>query len=265
MSDAHLELVPRGRVAIIRLNRPAAKNAMTPAMLDAVIAAVETCREQQQAIVIAGAGGVFSSGFDLRLIAADAAVMDQLLERLSRLVFALKHHERPVVVAAAGVAIAGACALIGGADLAVADEHAKLGYPVLRLGLSPAVSAPFLTRQVVSGAARRMMLDTTLISGREAHAIGLVAECVATPAEVEPRAITLAEELAAKPFGALAATRRWLAEIESAMITTREPLDALSSRALTISLQTGRSAESRDLVATAVRPAILHVKPPSNH
>lgn len=249
MSDVRLE-TPAPGIQLIRLYRPDAKNAMTPSMLDAAIAAVAEAAAQQMNLIVAGSGHVLSAGFDLKLVASDPDAMTQLLDRLSALVAALKRHPRPVVVAAAGVAIAGACALIGGADVSIADRDAKLGYPVVRLGLSPAVSAPFLTRQVAYGAARRLLLDPELITGARACEIGLITECVATAAEVEPRAIEIATQMASKPPGAIAATRTWLDEINAAHAGD---LDEAAVRGVGVSRQTGQSHESRSLVAAATR------------
>jgi enoyl-CoA hydratase/carnithine racemase len=134
--------------------------------------------------------------------------------------------------------------MFGGADLVVTDQAAKLGYPVTRLGLSPAVSSPFLTHQVSGSWLRRLMLDPGLISGAEAAAIGLAHVCVPTPEEVLPAALAAASELAEKPPGAIAATKAWLREIEAWKSSSGH-----AARGLAVSVATGEAPESRERIA----------------
>ncbi len=204
-----------GSVWVVTLARGDRRNALTPGMVEALLAGVRSPDPAARAMLIAGEGAVFCAGFDLRLCMDEAGTLERLLRGLSETVGALRVEcELPVVIAAHGAAIAGGCALLGGADLVVSDAGAKIGYPVVPLGISPAVSAPFLRRCVGDGVARRLLLDPGLIDGREAARLGLVHECVRGPEEVLPRARAMAEELAGKPPGAIAATRAWLAEIE---------------------------------------------------
>jgi 2-(1,2-epoxy-1,2-dihydrophenyl)acetyl-CoA isomerase len=215
-----LETQQAGPVRLITLCRPERRNALTPDGLDALLAAIrEAERSDARALVLAGRGSVFCAGFDLDLCKAhpDGSVMRALLSGLARAIAALRVSRLPVVIAAHGAAIAGGCALLGGADFVIADEQAKLGYPVLRLGVSPAVSAPYLRDLVGDGPARERLLDTRLITGLDAHRLGLVHELVAHPDQVMPRALALASELAAKPAHALLATRRWMDEVASTL------------------------------------------------
>jgi methylglutaconyl-CoA hydratase len=159
--------------------------------------------------------------------------------------------EVPVVAAAHGAAIAGACALLAGADVVVADQEAKLGYPVVRLGISPAVSAPTLAGAIGPGRARERLLDPGLIDGREGHRIGLVHELAATREEVLGRAREIALGLAGKPRGGVRATKRWLIEIERRMGAS-----AIDREGLEASLGLVGSEEQRRLLgeARATRP-----------
>ncbi len=236
-----------GPVAVIRLNRPAQRNAMTPDMLDELIAAAGRLPASTRCLIVAGEGRVFCAGFDLALCQAhpDGSVMRALLSGLSRAITVLRELSVPVVVAAHGAAIAGGCALLGGADIVVADRAAKFGYPVVRLGVSPAVSAPFLGGAIGSGRARERLLDPSLIDGEEAHRVGLVHELVESPEEVLPRARAIAQMLADKPRGALAATRAWLFELEG--------LGSAPRRALDVSLSLAGGDEEQARLAAALR------------
>ena len=234
------------RVATITLNRPERRNAMTPQMLADLRAAVEEvapvirARADVRAVVLAGAGKVFCAGFDLDLCRdhPDGSVMRELLTGLSLAVASLRASGVPVVIAAHGAAIAGGCALLGGGDFVVADAGAKFGYPVVRLGISPAVNIPFVRVAMGDGPTRARTLDTRLIDGTEAHRAGLVSDLVATPDEVLPAAQAVAASLAAKPPGGLLATRRWLDELS--------PADA--ARGLAVSLALTGGAEERRLL-----------------
>lgn len=211
-----IQVEPRGRTLILRFDRPEKRNAQTPGMLNAVVSHLGTA-SSAHAVVLSGVGDVFCAGFDLSLCKEDPAVLGTLLTGLSRAVRALREMLCPVVISAHGAAIAGGCALLGGADIVVTTHDAKLGYPVVRLGISPAVTAPLLRLAVGDGPCRARALDSGLIDGRRAVAIGLAHESVGTAAECEARAIEIAEELAAKPRHAMAYTKRWLNEIEGSM------------------------------------------------
>lgn len=206
-----------GHVAILYLARPDKRNALTPEMLASLVSATAQIHATDaRVILLTGEGPAFCAGFDLSLCEAapDGAVMRALLTGLTHVIQALRDQPRPVVIAAHGAAIAGGCALLGAADFSFTNDDAKLGYPVVRLGISPAVSAPFLRLLVGDGHARERLLYPRLLSGRDAAAIGLVTHALAQPQDVLPAARALADELAQKPPHALAATRAWLSEIE---------------------------------------------------
>jgi methylglutaconyl-CoA hydratase len=205
-----------GPIARITLDRPDRKNALTPEMLDAVVAEAVGASAWARALVLEGAGDVFCSGFDLTLCREDphGGALRAMLTGLSAAIRSLRDAPIPVIVAAHGAAIAGGCALLGGADIVVTNSAAKLGYPVVRLGISPSISAPFLRGAVGDGACRERLLDSGLIDGREALRLGLVHEVVLESTQVQGRARAIAMELMAKPAGAMAATKRWLMEID---------------------------------------------------
>ena len=207
----------RRTVAVLTIDRQEKRNALTPSLLENianVASLVHTGDGRAHAIVLAGAGLTFCSGFDLALCKSDPMMMADLLTRLSRAVRALRNLTVPVVAAAQRGAIAGGCALLAGCDFVITDENARLGYPVVRLGVSPAVSSTMLRIAIGDAHTRQRMLDPELITGAEAARIGLAHECVETPEQVLPRAIELASILARKPHHALVATKRWLNEID---------------------------------------------------
>ncbi|MFT3685096.1 MAG: enoyl-CoA hydratase/isomerase family protein [Phycisphaerales bacterium] len=203
-----------GAVRILMLSRPDRKNAMTPQMLTEALAEVQRCKTDGKALVVAGEGDTFCAGFDMKMVHEQPRVLADLLTGLSTLIRALRRLEAPVVVAAHGAAVAGGCALLGGADVAVTNVDAKLGYPVVKLGVSPAVNGPSLSSAVGFGPARRMMLDPSLISGREAYRIGLAHHCCDTAAEVLPKSLQIAHHLAAWDRANWATTKRDLNDFD---------------------------------------------------
>jgi len=229
-------------VAVVTMDRQEKRNALTPDLLENIAQVADLVHAGEgraQAVVLAGAGKAFCAGFDMELCRDDEMAMADLLTRLLKAVRALRRLTVPVVAAAHGAAIAGGCALLSGCDFVVTDEHAKLGYPVVKLGVSPAVSSTTLRLAVGDGAARRLMLDPGLISGAEAHRIGLAHECVSSPGDVASCAMELASGLARKPHHAMVATKRWLNEIDGSVD------DDLHESALRASLALAGGPEER--------------------
>lgn len=238
-------------VRTIMFDRPDKRNALTPEMLDGLVESVRAVALGKGAdanvrtVLLCGNGAAFCAGFDLDLCRDDGpeqSVMKSFLVGLNAAVEAMRACPRPVVIAAHGAAIAGGCALLGGADYVVADRGAKLGYPVVRLGISPAVSAPFLLDSVGPGPARRRLLDAKLFDGVEAARIGLVHELTETPDEAIECAHKIARAMASKSIKAMKVTKAWTMEIAG-----EKKMPGRAARALdaSVSLVTGDEAIRR--------------------
>tara|TARA_R110000782_G_scaffold20398_5_gene55146 strand:+ start:51747 stop:52481 length:735 start_codon:yes stop_codon:yes gene_type:complete len=231
-------------LAAVTLARSDKRNALTPEMLDSLAGALERIPPEIKAVVMFGDGPAFCAGFDLKLCAADPSgeTMRQLLTGLSRCVRAMRALEQPVILGIHGAAVAGGCALLGGADIVVAERATKLGYPVANIGVSPAVSAPFLAATIADGPARARMLDPQLITAGEALRIGLVHEIADGPGATRERANDIARNLAAKPGIGVAATKALCNHL--ARDRTDHALEGLSA-----SLALTGSDEERDRLA----------------
>lgn len=205
---------------IVTLAREEKKNALTLEMLEqlasALYAASNTDGVKPRTILLKGNGDTFCSGFDMAQCRDHPSVLAEMLAELSRVVRLIRRHPAPIVAAVTGAAVAGGCALVAAADYVVTHATAKLGYPVVRLGISPAVNVPTLRLAIGDGMCRTRALDPALISGTEAHRIGLAHECVPTAAECTLHATAIATELAAKG-DALAITKMWLNEIDRSL------------------------------------------------
>lgn len=244
-----IRLEQRGAVGVIWLARPDQRNALTPEMLHRISTGAGELSCTSRAIVLAGEGPVFCSGFDLTLCRDDpgGTAMRRLLIGLSAAIRLLRGLALPVVAAAQGAAIAGGCALLGGCDVVVTDAGAKFGYPVLRIGVSPAVSAPFLAEAIGEGLARARLLDTGLISGQDAVRLGLAHELVGEAAAVQARAVEIASRMAAFPLLGITRTKPWLNEVSEA----RQGGEA-ASMGLRVSLGLVGGEEERRLLPAAL-------------
>lgn len=205
-----------GEIVAIAIDRPDKRNALTVEMMANLGDAIDRAANNPKVrvVLLRGEGSAFCAGFDLDACRDDPLVMRSLLTGLSNVIVAMRKCPCPVVIAAHGAAIAGGCALLGGGDFVITNAHAKFGYPVTRLGISPAVSSPFLRQMVGDGPARARLLDSELIDGTAACAIGLAHECLDNADAVVPRAMDLARAIASKPAGSLRETKRWLNHLD---------------------------------------------------
>ncbi len=179
-----------------------AKNAMTPELGDALRAAVARLRADPEvrAVVLTGAGGVFSAGGDLRMLERlRAATRDE--SRAFMLEFYAKYLsildlEVPVVAAVEGAAIgAGLCVALA-CDLCIVDEDAKLALNFASLGLHPGMGATYLvSRRVGAQRAAELLFSGRRFDGREATSMGMALRAVPA-ARVLDEALTLARTLA---------------------------------------------------------------------
>ncbi len=239
-----IKIEVQDQIVIVSLDRPEKRNAMVPEMLSQLDQEIKDYAHKARAMVILGEGKTFCAGFDLKMCANDPGgeTMRALLTGLSTVVRTMRAIEVPVVLGVHGAAVAGGCAMLGGADIVVADEQAKLGYPVVKIGVSPAVSAAFMMASITPGSVRTRLIDTELISGLEAKRIGLVHETVKDRDDVRGRAVEIAHMLAKKPGSAIRATKSWLNEI-------CEPMTNHARAGLDVSLSLTGSQEEQERLA----------------
>lgn len=232
------------QLAAVTLSRAEKRNALTPDMLESLTGVFERMPGEIRAVIVSGDGPVFCAGFDLKMCAADPSgeTMRQLLTGLSRAIRAMRSIDAPVVLAAHGAAVAGGCALLGGADIVVAERQTMLGYPVTRIGVSPGVSAPFVGAAIAQGAARARLLDSGLISAEQAVSIGLVHELADGPGATRERANDVARQLASKPGIGVSATKALCNHL------VRDHTDR-ALEALTVSLSLAGTDEERERLA----------------
>ncbi len=191
----------RGSVALVTLDRPERANAMNRTMLAELNAACDTVEADETigALVVTGAGGVFSSGFDLKEQAEappeGVAQWRDVLRDDFDTVMRFWHLSKPTVAAVRGPALAGGCELALACDVTVAAEDARFGEPELRFGagivvmLLPWLAGPKHAKEI-------LLSGEDQIGARSACEIGLVNRVVANGEEVDA-ALALASRMAA--------------------------------------------------------------------
>ncbi|HSV07994.1 MAG TPA: enoyl-CoA hydratase-related protein [Candidatus Binatus sp.] len=212
MDGTTLKLERQDGVATLILDRPGALNALDPATLRALRAALRELDADPgvRAVVLTGAGErAFSAGADIAAMAAMAPEAGVAFSRLGHeTMAAVEMLGVPVIGALNGVALGGGLELALACDLLVAGERARLGQPEINLGLIPGFGGTQrLVRRVGLGRARELIYLGKPIPAEEALRIGLVDRVV--PAErVRPEAAALAADLAGKPPVALRLAKR---------------------------------------------------------
>lgn len=200
----------RGKVAILRLNRPEARNAMSPdlsAALGAALIAAEG-NDQIAVVVLTGTGDrAFCSGMDLRAFAAGAPPIrgaDEARAAVSRLVDG--KYAKPVIGAANASAVAGGFEMLMGCDLIVASSEAKFGLPEAKRGLFAARGGMFLSSRIPIAIVLELTMTGDPIAAARAYELGLINRVVA-PERVMAEALDLAERIARNAPLAVAASR----------------------------------------------------------
>ncbi|MBD8870219.1 enoyl-CoA hydratase/isomerase family protein [Nocardioides donggukensis] len=183
----HLRLERPGEgVALLTLDNPDQRNAMSEPMTDSWVRAVQALAEDTslRAVVVTGAGTAFCSGGDTSWIAGEPdAGPDRLRERMLpfyRAWLSLRRLEVPTIAAVNGPAIgAGLCVALA-CDLRYAAAGARMGAPFVRLGMHPGMASTYLLPEVVgTAAARDLLLTGRLVDADEALRLGLVSRVVA--------------------------------------------------------------------------------------
>jgi enoyl-CoA hydratase/carnithine racemase len=198
----------RDGVAMLTLNRPRQFNAISRAMLDELLRALDAIATDAsvRVVVIAGAGSAFSGGHDLKEMMANRteAFVGDLFERCSRAMLALQALPQPVIARVQGIATAAGCQIVAACDLAVASTEARFATSGINYGLFCATPGVPVSRNVSRKRAFEMLFTGEFIDAATAMEWGLVNRVV-PPAELDAEVARLARELLAKPRAVVAA------------------------------------------------------------
>lgn len=243
MNDTVLFDVADG-VATITLNRPKVLNALDAAMAEALTDALRAAERDAsvRAVILAGAGGGFMAGGDIRSFRAwlDASKgeiggkVERLIHDFHQAIVLMRRLPKPIIARIHGPVAGAGMSLLMACDLAVAAEDAMFTLAYCHLGTSPDGGATwFLPRHVGMKKAAEIALLGDRFGAAEALRLGLV-NAVVPPAELEDKTAALAARLARGPAAAYAATKQLL------------------QRSLTTSFETQLQAEAEAFAGCAI-------------
>lgn len=248
-AEQRVELTVSDAVAHVRLVRGAARNAIDPAMADALDYAASACVEDPgvRALLITSAGPSFTVGGDLDHLRGALerlpAELDEMIATFHRALARLSDLPIPVVCAVQGAAAGGGLGLLWCADVVIAAQDAKLVAGFAELALSgDGGSSWFLPRMIGLRRAQEMIIGNRALSATEAAEWGLVSQVV-PPDRLAAEAHRIARELACGPTTAYAEMRRLLRRSFSAGL---EDQLAAEQEAM---VRCGASADAREGIA----------------
>lgn len=196
----------RGAVAHLTMNAPERLNALSDAMLGALLHTFDTIANDDhiRVVVLAGSGKAFCAGHDLKEMQAGrsapdhgAAYFKDLFERCSALMERIQSLPQPVIAQVHGIATAAGCQLVATCDLAIAADDTRFGVNGVNIGLFCSTPMVALTRNIPRKAAFEMLTTGRFINTGEAQSLGLINRAV--PGDVLAQETReLAEVIAAK-------------------------------------------------------------------
>lgn len=241
----------RGPIALVRLNRPEARNALSNALMRELIQTADALRERTDIhiVILAGAPTYFSAGADLKDPDRNARGKRTLLERRRDLTIgpelcrAWERIEQVTIMAIEGYCVGGGAALAAACDFRIAAEGASLRLPEIPLGMNMSWgSLPRLVSLIGPARAKKFVLFGEAVEAQEALSWGLVDE-VAPKGGAEAAAWAWAEKLANLPPLAVRITKEAINAVQAAL----HPVSAFADRDQF--LLTSLTADSREGVA----------------
>ena len=212
-----LETRRDGPVEYLTLNRPDVRNAFNETVIAELTAwAEQIVEEDVRAVVLAGAGPAFCAGADLTWMtrmaayshadnvrdATAAAKMYSLIDRLPS----------PVIGRIQGAALGGGAGLAAICDIVVADERATFGFTEVKLGILPAVVAPYVLSKIGASAARELFLTGMRFDAARARDIGLV-HAVVPADQLDQRVAAYVKEILSAAPEAIATAKELLRKV----------------------------------------------------
>jgi enoyl-CoA hydratase/carnithine racemase len=181
MSYETIRLEHEGTTAVVTLNRPERRNALSLALMQELIDCLEGIGGDREvrAVILAAAGKVFCSGHDLSEMAGrDINEYRRLFDVCTRLMTAVQSIPQPVIAEVQGIATAAGCQLVATCDLAVASEQAAFATPGVRIGLFCTTPMVALSRAVGRKRALEMLMTGEMVDAARAADWGLINRAV---------------------------------------------------------------------------------------
>jgi len=180
MTYQNIVVATKGRVGVIRLNRPQALNALNKPLMAELTQAIEAfdADDKVGCLLITGSDKAFAAGADIKEM-ADKPFIEAYLGDFVSNWNAAAHARKPVIAAVAGFALGGGCELAMQCDVVIAADNAKFGQPEIKLGVIPGIGGTQrLARAVGKAKAMDLILTGRMMDAAEAERSGLVARVV---------------------------------------------------------------------------------------
>jgi enoyl-CoA hydratase/carnithine racemase len=166
-----------GELAVITLNRPNRRNALSLVLMLELIDCLERVKTERsfRAVILQAAGKVFCSGHDLgEMVGRDINEYRHLYDVCAQLMTAIQSIPQPVIAQVQGIATAAGCQLVATCDLAVASDEASFATPGVKIGLFCTTPMVALTRAIGRKRALQMLITGDLVDAHTAAEWGLI-------------------------------------------------------------------------------------------
>ncbi len=258
--NEQIEVHLTGCVGTIKLNRPDRENAITQFMIGQLIEALDDLYRERKvrAIVLTGAGEVFSAGMEVEEMVGEAPVVDSPpmptewgdeAANYRDLVLRMLEITKPIIAAINGPALAGGAGLVVASDIVVASSEATFGLTDPRRGLVAGVVAPLLCFRIGASQATKLLLTSETIDATQARQCGIFHELV-SPDLVWARAAEIANECAMGSPEAIQLTKRVILETAGEHLATQLSAGA----AMSATIRTTENAREGMAAYLAGRP-----------
>jgi enoyl-CoA hydratase/carnithine racemase len=241
-----------GAVGLCRIDRPEARNALSPEVMDEIATALEgfDSGEEVRCIVVAGSDDVFAAGADIKAL-RERTFQASLVHPSARFWQRLAAIRTPTIAAVSGFALGGGCELALACDMIVASETAEFGQPEITLGIIPGGGGTQrLARVVGKQRAMELVLTGRRIDAAEAERMGFV-NVVVKKKEWLDEALELAQRIARRPpIAARLAKQAVLAAEETPMTAGLE----MERRLYELSMATDDRLEGMDAFLEKRKP-----------
>ena len=257
-TDNRVQLERKGSLAVIRLNRPEARNALSPGMVEELGSAIKACRGGDiRAVLLTGTDGAFCSGADVRDFnqqmetGGQEALSDHLRELADSLhrdvVMGLRRLEKPVVAAINGVAAGAGFSLALACDIRIASSDARFLLAYANIGCTADGGSTYMLPRIVGqGRAMEIYLARQPIGAEYALELGLVSQ-IFEAGHFERHAMEEADRLAQGPTRAYGRVKALFDGSWDADLATQldAETDAIANIGLTRDFQEGIKAFSQ--------------------
>lgn len=229
--EGDFRIVRNGAIATITLDRPAKRNALTPASLRQLERLAEGFRDEPEirAVILRAEGDHFSVGADISAMGGTPEPTVQLrrsAEQGARLMRALREIHQPTICVVQGIATGGATCIATACDFRIATTTTRMGYGEVKLGINLMWNALPLAVELVGPArAKRLVMTGDLIDGATLHGWGFVDEIVEPDAR-DAAALAMAQHYAALPPVAVQMIKRSVNALSGALSASIMHADA---------------------------------------